>query len=105
MLVQSDLKGQGLGWRLMQHLIDYAKAEGMEELFGSVLGENTTMLQMCRELGFSIAVEPGDLSLRQVRLVLSPASSLIPLKGRTAVVAAQLRPYQPTAAPGVRPPP
>ena len=26
-LVRSDLKGRGLGWRLMQHLIAYAKAE------------------------------------------------------------------------------
>jgi acetyltransferase len=69
-LVQSDLKGHGLGWRLMQHLIDYARAEQLKELYGSVLAENTTMLKMCRELGFSIAAEPGDPSLRQVRLEL-----------------------------------
>ena len=47
-LVRSDLKGRGLGWRLMQHLIDYAKAEGLKELHGSVLAENSTMLRMCR---------------------------------------------------------
>jgi acetyltransferase len=70
-LVRSDLKGRGLGWRLMQHLIDYAKAEGLKELFGSVLTNNSTMLQMCRELGFTIESEPGDESIRRVVLKLS----------------------------------
>src|SRR5262249_33185751 len=36
-LVRSDLKGVGLGWRLTQHLIAYAKAEGLRELNGTVL--------------------------------------------------------------------
>ena len=42
----------------MQHLIAYARSEKLEELHGSVLADNTTMLQMCRELGFSIEREP-----------------------------------------------
>jgi acetyltransferase len=70
-IVRSDLKGRGLGWRLMQHLIDYAKAEGLKELHGSVLAENTTMLRMCRELGFAVDREPGDESLRRVVLKLA----------------------------------
>jgi acetyltransferase len=69
-LVRSDLKGHGLGWRLMQYLIDYAKAEGLRELYGSVLAENSTMLQMCRQLGFSVEAEPGDPTLRRVVLRL-----------------------------------
>jgi hypothetical protein len=28
------------------------------------------MLQMCRELGFDISVDPEDMSLRKVRLTL-----------------------------------
>jgi acetyltransferase len=71
-LVRSDLKGQGLGWRLMQHLIDYARAEGLEELYGHVLAENTTMLGMCRQLGFTIAAEPDDPGVRRVRIGLCP---------------------------------
>lgn len=70
-IVRSDLKGRGLGWRLMQHLIEYAKAEGLKELHGSVLAENTTMLRMCRELGFAVDREPGDESLRRVVLKLA----------------------------------
>ncbi len=69
-LVRSDLKGRGLGWRLMQFLIEYARSEGLRELYGSVLAENTTMLQMCRELGFAVEAEPGDPSLRRVVLTL-----------------------------------
>ena len=69
-LVRSDLKGRGLGWRLMQHLLDYARAENLEELYGWVLAENTTMLQMCRELGFTNEPEPGDPTTRRVRIRL-----------------------------------
>ena len=69
-LVRSDLKGQGLGWRLMQHLIAYARAEGLSELYGQVLAENTTMLGMCRQLGFTIAAEPDDPGVRRVRIGL-----------------------------------
>src|SRR5262249_49271039 len=50
-LVRSDLKGCGLGWRLMSHLIAYARVEKLQQLYGSVLADNSTMLQMCRELG------------------------------------------------------
>ena len=67
-LVRSDLKGHGLGWRLMQHLIAYARAERLEELYGSVLSENTTMLKTARELGFRIEPEPGDATVRRVVL-------------------------------------
>jgi len=51
-LVRSRLKGHGLGWQLMQRVIDYAKEKGLRRVYGDVLAENTTMLQMCAELGF-----------------------------------------------------
>ena len=69
-LVRSDLKGHGFGWRLMQHLIAYARAEKLEELYGSVLAENTTMLKMAHELGFRIEPEPGDATVRRVVLAI-----------------------------------
>jgi acetyltransferase len=69
-LVRSDLKGHGLGWRLMQHLIAYARAEKIEQLYGCVLTQNATMLRMCREFGFSIESEPGDTAVRRVILRL-----------------------------------
>jgi acetyltransferase len=70
-LVRSDLKGRGLGWDLMRHLIAYARAEKIEQLYGSVLAENATMLRMCREFGFSVEPEPGDGAVRRVVLRLT----------------------------------
>lgn len=70
-MVRSDLKAKGLGWRLMQHLIAYARGEKLGELYGQVLAANTTMLTMCRELGFSIAADPSDAGLCHVALALS----------------------------------
>ena len=69
-LVRSHLKGKGLGWQLMSHLIDYARAQGLEEIFGLVLSENVTMLKMCQNLGFQIATDVSDPTLRYVELKL-----------------------------------
>lgn len=69
-LLQSDLKGKGLGWALMQLLIHYARSEGLKRLSGQVLSENTTMLGMCRDLGFTVAMDPDDHSIVDVVLDL-----------------------------------
>jgi acetyltransferase len=69
-LVRSDLKGKGLGWFLMQHLIAYARKEGLRELYGEVLAENTTMLAVCRKLGFRVEPDVEDPALRHVTLPL-----------------------------------
>lgn len=76
-LLRSDLKGKGLGWALMRLLIEYAKAEGLKRLSGIVLRENTTMLTMCRELGFDIRSDPREASVMVVSLDL--AAPLEPL--------------------------
>jgi GNAT superfamily N-acetyltransferase len=51
-LVRSRLKGHGVGWLLMQRVIDYAKEKGLRRVYGDVLAENASMLQMTGELGF-----------------------------------------------------
>jgi acetyltransferase len=65
--VRTDWKGRGLGYLLMTRLIAVAREWRVGELVGEVLPENTSMLQMCRELGFKIAADPADPSLIQVR--------------------------------------
>lgn len=62
-MVRSDLKGRGIGWALMQQLIAYAKSAELGSIVGYVLRDNTTMLDMCRQLGFTIASDPGDTTL------------------------------------------
>jgi acetyltransferase len=69
-LLRSDLKGRGLGWALMQLMIEYAKSEGLKMISGDVLSENTIMLEMCRNLGFEIKTDPADASICIVRLKL-----------------------------------
>jgi len=51
-LVRSRLKGHGVGWLLMRHVIAYAKDKQLRRVYGDVLAENAAMLQMCAELGF-----------------------------------------------------
>lgn len=72
-LVRSDLKGAGLGWALMSLLIEYATASGLGILDGSVLAENTSMLDMCRKLGFRVRPDPEDTTVRLVELQLRRA--------------------------------
>jgi acetyltransferase len=69
-LLRSDLKGRGLGWALMQLIIEYARSEGLKMISGEVLQENTIMLEMCRNLSFEIKTNPVDPSLCDVSLKL-----------------------------------
>ena len=64
--VRSDWKGHGVGYLLMTHLIDIARQWGIDELVGEVMRENEPMLQMCRELDFTVAIDPSDAALMQV---------------------------------------
>jgi len=60
-MVRSDRIGTGLGLRLMEEIIAYARSIGLKQIFGDVLAENTRMLDMCAKLGFnrSGSPEPG----------------------------------------------
>jgi acetyltransferase len=69
-LLRSDLKGRGLGWRLMQLMIAYAKADGLKRISGQILRENSTMLSMVAALGFTASADPDDPDLRHVVLDL-----------------------------------
>lgn len=70
-LVRSDRVGRGVGRALMERLVAYARAEGVAELSGDILGENVRMLSFARKLGFSITVSPDDPQLRHARLDLT----------------------------------
>ena len=69
-LLRSDLKGRGLGWTLMQLIIEYARSEGLSLLCGQVLQENTVMLKMCRELEFKVTTDAEDRGVCDVTLAL-----------------------------------
>jgi RimJ/RimL family protein N-acetyltransferase len=67
-LVRSRLKGHGVGWLLMKHMIEFSKLKGLKTVRGQVLSENATMLAMCAELGFHITDDSGEFSVKTVTL-------------------------------------
>jgi len=69
-IVRSDLKSHGLGWHLMQTLIDYARRRGLRSIQGRVMHDNTTMLEMCTELGFEVHCDPDEPYVCNVKLAL-----------------------------------
>ncbi|MFT0893207.1 bifunctional acetate--CoA ligase family protein/GNAT family N-acetyltransferase [Pseudochelatococcus sp. G4_1912] len=70
-MTRTDMRGKGLGWLLMSSIIEYAKAEGLKAIEGQVLRENTMMLAMCAQLGFTSRPDPDDIGVRLVRLEVS----------------------------------
>ena len=70
-LVRSSLKGHGLGYLLMKHIIDYARDRGLKTVHGQVLAENTTMLRMAGELGFEVRDELMDRGIKRVTLTFA----------------------------------
>ena len=74
--VRTDWKGYGIGYVLMTRLIDAARQAGIGELVGDVLHENQPMLDMCRELGFTLAANPSDAALTIVRKRLNESGSV-----------------------------
>ena len=51
-IVRKAMAGRGLGSLLMNRIIDYARSRGTKEIYGYVLAENHTMLDICERLGF-----------------------------------------------------
>ncbi len=74
-LVRSRLKGRGLGWLMMKHMIAYARDKGLKHVHGQVLAENSSMLIMCEELGFHNKDDPEERGVRLVDLPLGELSS------------------------------
>jgi acyl-CoA synthetase (NDP forming)/RimJ/RimL family protein N-acetyltransferase len=75
-MVRSDLKGHGLGHRLMTEIIDYARSRGLKRIFGEVLRENVTMLRMAGELGFARADVPDEPGIIHVTISLDDLPAL-----------------------------
>lgn len=62
-MVRSDSQGIGLGYCLMQRILDYARQRGVGRVFGDVLVENRAMLRMVEKLGFRVARPDGESSV------------------------------------------
>jgi len=65
-VVADDWHGRGVGRKLLHHLFVAAKDAGVARIEGAVLRVNSNMLQLCREIGFTVGQFPGDANLARV---------------------------------------
>lgn len=72
-VVRSDLKGGGLGARLLGKLIDYHRSRGTRMLGAEVLAENDRMLALAQQLGFELLPGP-ERGVKRIRLRLEDAA-------------------------------
>jgi acetyltransferase len=54
LVVAEDMKGRGLGGRLMDSIMDAARERGLAEIDGLVLRSNGPMLKLMRSMGFEV---------------------------------------------------
>ena len=67
MIVNNAIVGQGVGTLLLARIITYAQSRGIEEIYGTVLSDNKTMIDICKKAGFEIKVnydEPGTVDVK-----------------------------------------
>ncbi len=63
LVVADNIRGKGLGHKLMVTLMDIAKSKGLKMLVGEVLKNNGSMLKLMTRLGFTIKNNPEDHNL------------------------------------------
>jgi len=69
-LVEEAVRGRGVGRRLLEKLIDWARVQGMTEIVGQVLADNAPMLAFMRAIGFTLHRLPDEPEVLEVRLAL-----------------------------------
>jgi len=67
LVVASDRQRRGYGELLLCHVLDYARARGVQRVIGHVLRENRKMLQLAERLGFKR--EAGEAGGNDVSVV------------------------------------
>lgn len=53
-IISDAMQGEGLGYTLMQKMVDYCRAQGVLEMMGTVLADNRPMLKLAEKLGFTV---------------------------------------------------
>ena len=66
LVVADDYKGQGIGSRLMESIMEVARDKGLSDMEGLVLSSNTDMLKLMRSLGYQVKAFPEDPDFKLV---------------------------------------
>lgn len=69
-IIRSDIKGHGLGYKLLEKMIAYCRTRGTRTMRGQVMPENRRMLELAKRLGFK-ATNNTDEGVVDVVLQLS----------------------------------
>jgi GNAT superfamily N-acetyltransferase len=78
-VIRSDFKNRGIGWRLLQHVSDRAAEMGVKTLRSIESQDNRTAIALEREMGFTSRSYPGDPTLLLLEKSLAlPAKVLEP---------------------------
>ena len=65
-VIEDGWQGCGVGRRLLEQLMEHARAEGVTALVGDVLAGNKPMLSFVKHLGFEADAHPETRDLRRV---------------------------------------
>jgi acetyltransferase len=76
-VVADSWQSRGLGRRMMELLVDVARARGLEVMVGHILAANQPMLAMCAKLGFRISDHPEDSAVKRATLILAAPRSVV----------------------------
>jgi acetyltransferase len=69
--VEPAAKGLRLGTALMRTVLDWGRAQGVVDVSGQILADNTPMLAFAERLGFTIAHIPGEADVVEARMTLA----------------------------------
>lgn len=62
-VVGDEQRHRGIGTRLMNSLMSAARLHGLTMITGEVLADNRAMLQLMKELGFTVRPVPDDTTI------------------------------------------
>lgn len=71
-MVRSDQAGHGLGHRLMEEMLGWARDRGLTRVTGEILSENKRMLRLAR--AFGAVVQPQSDDFHTVRVAIDLTS-------------------------------
>ena len=69
-VIADNMHGKGLGSKLMTVLMDAARERGLKVMQGEVLSQNSHMLKLMKNLGFTIETSKEDDSIKSVYKLL-----------------------------------
>lgn len=67
-VIGDDYQNKGLGTKLTQRLIEFAREKRLERIYGLILPDNEAMLKFCEKLGFKTRREEMGLVVAEMKL-------------------------------------